>query len=364
VTKARTEADADKPMGTKLKLTDWLLRIKHLDYVRPSAATGAVAEVYRQADREFGLAADPIVLHSPLPALLRAFWELGRETVLVCQSASRLEKEALIAAVSVSNVCPFCVDAHTLIAASLSDGGLAAAVERHELERIGDPRLRALVEWGYATQLAPAERVAPLPFGGERAPELIGTAVLFHYINRVVTVFVAGERLPRNASRGWARRLGAIAMGSVSRQIIVPGPSGMDGAAPSAAAPPWSAADARIADRFARFQCELDALATRHLTGEVRECVSSAIDAWQGGDPALGRGWLEPWVAGLPARDAAQARLALLAALAPHQIDDGLIGAFRVDNGTDAALLATVAWPAMGAALRIGGWLAASMPAA
>lgn len=71
------------PMVTKLKLTDWLLKVKYLDYVKPSAANGTVRAIYAQADREFGLAADPIVVHSPLPALLGAFWEFGRETRLV-----------------------------------------------------------------------------------------------------------------------------------------------------------------------------------------------------------------------------------------------------------------------------------------
>lgn len=112
-------------MTTKVRLTDWLLKVKYLDYVKPSAANGTVRAIYVQADREFGLAADPIVVHSPLPALLGAFWEFGRETVLVCQRATRLEKESIIAAVSLSNTCPFCVDAHTIFAASLSDGGLA-----------------------------------------------------------------------------------------------------------------------------------------------------------------------------------------------------------------------------------------------
>lgn len=351
-------------MMTKLKLTDRLLKVKYLDYVKPSAAIGTVRAIYVQADREFGLAADPIVVHSPLPALLGAFWEFGRETLLVCQSATRLEKESIIAAVSVSNTCPFCVDAHTMFAASLSDGDLASAIERREFDRISDPRLRALVEWGYASRQPQDDVVVRPPFGAEQAPELIGTAVLFHYINRIVTVFVSGARLPRNVSRDWIRRLGAIAMRVVTRQTIRPGRTVLDEASRPTAVPDWCEADARIGDRFGRFQSELDALAQQHLSVGVRECVAAHIASWRGGDPELGRGWLEPLVAGLSERDAAQARLALLAAIAPHQIDDDIVGRFRAHDGSDAALLTTVAWPALGAALRIGAWLTASMTSA
>lgn len=232
------------------------------------------------------------------------------------------------------------------------------AGDRLEAKGIEDPGLRALVAWGYATRGPPGDALAPRPFDAEQAPELIGTAVLFHYINRIVTVFVAGGRLPRNAARGWVRRLGALAMRPVTQQSIQPGPRVPDPAYRPAEAPSWCEPDARIANRFGAFQDELDTLASRHLTPEVRECVSARIESWQGGDPELGRGWLEPLVADLSAKHAAQARLALLAALAPDQIDVALIGAFREHEGSDTALLATMAWPSWVAALRIGGWLA------
>jgi hypothetical protein len=63
---------------------------------------------------------------------------------------------------------------------------------------------------------------------------------------------------------------------------------------------------------------------------------------------------VEQAVAGLAEADAAAARLALLAALASYQIDDGLVADFRRHYPDDATLVAALAWASLAAARRIG----------
>jgi hypothetical protein len=58
------------------------------------------------------------------------------------------------------------------------------------------------------------------------------------------------------------------------------------------------------------------------------------------------------------------ARLALLTALASHQVDASVVAAFRHQAPTDHELLALLSWSSWVAALRVGSWLAPASPGA
>src|SRR5690606_8869078 len=44
-----------------------LAQVRHVTPVRPRAARGLVAEVYAGLERDFGMLAPPVILHSPVP---------------------------------------------------------------------------------------------------------------------------------------------------------------------------------------------------------------------------------------------------------------------------------------------------------
>jgi hypothetical protein len=67
---------------------------------------------------------------------------------------------------------------------------------------------------------------------------------------------------------------------------------------------------------------------------------------------------MEDAVAPLAADDRASARLALLAALAPSQVDADVLDEFRRAHPTDPALIAAAGWASFTAMRRIGTWLA------
>src|ERR1700716_1816958 len=131
-------------------------------------AVGLVAEVYRQVERDFGMLAPPVALHSAAPDALAASWMILRETLLAQGVADRASKEAVATGVSEANSCPYCADVHGMTLAAMPD-----ASGRSEL-----------TEWARGTATAPGTGVPPCP--PEQAPELIGVAVAFHYYNRVV----------------------------------------------------------------------------------------------------------------------------------------------------------------------------------
>ena len=69
---------------------------------RRAGSFGSVAEVYERMRREFGIHAEPIVLHSPAAELLSGAWAVCRETLgepLGGVPAHRLDLAGVVATV-------------------------------------------------------------------------------------------------------------------------------------------------------------------------------------------------------------------------------------------------------------------------
>ena len=77
-----------------------LAHVEHVIPTDPSTATGLVREVYRQVERDFGMLAPPIALHSPAPTVLAAAWAMLHESLLATGTTPRATKEAIATAVS------------------------------------------------------------------------------------------------------------------------------------------------------------------------------------------------------------------------------------------------------------------------
>src|SRR5262245_53088477 len=174
-------------------------------------AAGVTAEVYQQMQADF-LPIPLLTLHSPLPEVMAGVWSILRETLLA-GNVDRSRKEVVAATVSKTNTCPFCVDAHTSLLHATSNHDAASAILRGDYDRIHDEQLHALVQWVLAKGTSNANGVPPPPFAPHEAPEIIGTAVAFHYINRMVNVFLGDTFLPLpSALKGvTGRLLGATA---------------------------------------------------------------------------------------------------------------------------------------------------------
>ena len=93
-----------------------LAQIRYVSPVLPGNAEGVVATVYAQAEKDFGMVAPPVAMHSPSPSALVASWAMLRETLLATGQVDRAAKEVVAASVSVANACPYCVAIHTAAA--------------------------------------------------------------------------------------------------------------------------------------------------------------------------------------------------------------------------------------------------------
>ncbi len=318
---------------------------KHIRVVKRRHATGLVLDVYRQVERDFKMLAPPTALHSAAPETLAASWMILRETLLVQGVAGRASKEAVATGVSVANGCPYCEDVHGMTLAALSD---ATGPSDHDL----------FAKWAQESATAGGSGAAPFP--PDQAPELIGTAVAFHYYNRMVNVFLRDSPFPSHVPEN-AKPKARKVLGSVLRPSATgPRPGDSVNLLPAAPVPDdlgWARANPVVTDAFARAFVAIDAAGVRSVPEIVRALVHSRLSTWYGEAPGLSRSWVQAAVADLPEADQPAGRLALLIALASYQVDEGLIQAYRSSAPEDSTLIELAAWSSMAAARRISSWL-------
>ncbi len=333
--------------------------IKYIRPVKPNEAQGLVADVYAQVKRDFGKVVEPFMMHSPSPRLLAGVWTACREVELV-GCVPRAVKEAVAAAVSKLNRCPYCVDAHTIMLSAAGQNNAAKAIDRAKYCEISDSKLRAMVSWAIATTSPMSEDLRKPPFSSEEAPELIGTAVFYHYINRMTTVLLGETPLPSNKHiLKWPLKRTASLMfsGAVKRpkkvgdalQFLAKSslPSDMH----------WATTAPSIAQAFARFAAEVEKAAENALPVTVRRYLKEEINEWNGKPSELSLAWSEEEINKFDNPVQAAARLGLLTALAPHEVDASTISAFKRECPGDENLVGALAWASLAAARKIGNWL-------
>jgi hypothetical protein len=319
---------------------------RHVKVVPRRHATGVVAEVYRQVEKDFSMLAPPVALHSAAPETLAAAWMILRETLLAHGIADRASKEAVATGVSEANTCPYCVDVHGMTLDAIPD------VDRSSRD--------ALVAW------AGGSEVDSPPFEPKEAPELIGVAVAFHYYNRMVNVFLRDSPFPSHVPES-AKPKARQVLGGVLRPPTTGGPAVGTSVEllPAAAMPDdlcWALQNATIADAFARAYATVEAAGERSVPASVRALVHTRLSTWHGEAPGISRAWVNEAVADLPEADQPAGRLALAVVHASYQVDDDLVAAFRITAPGDDTLIELTAWASMAAARRISTWLAAASP--
>ncbi len=337
---------------------------KHVKYgiqiVAPADATGQMQTIYQQMRRELGATPEPFSLHSPSPDVFAGIWMLLRETLLAGKVDHGL-KQAIAATVSEINVCLWCVDAHSAILYAAKRGDAVHAITTGEGLDGLDRTTRAHIEWAQATRTPDAAVLRQPPFSIENMPEIIGTALTFHFLNRMVNAALSETFLPNQTwlhtpfkrTVGWiARRMGLASPDLVPGETLTYLP---DAPLPDDMA--WAQSAPAIRGAIARFAAVIETIAAR-MPPDVRRVVENHIQTWQGEDPGLSRKWVEDGVANLEQSHRTIARLALLAALAPHQIAQDVISDFRIQHPEDNALIDVLAWGSFSAARRVGTWLA------
>jgi AhpD family alkylhydroperoxidase len=357
--KTRTAPVAGQLLRTALRRSP--NHIRHVAAVRPRSASALTARVYEQTERDFGVIAPPVALHAPAPGPLAASWLMLRESLVADGLVPRPAKEAIAAAVSLSNSCPYCIEVHSVAMYGLAGSADASALSGDRLAEISDPQARRLAQWARTSRqrdTAGADR----PFSDDEAPEVIGTALIFHYLNRMVNIFLDDSPLPANlpaAARSNAGRVLAWHMGTTADSAHPAGrslfllPPAEPGADLS-----WAASNPIILDAFARSMAAIDEAGEQFVPEPVRELVLQVLRDWDGSDPGLGGDWLADALAPLPDAVRPVGRLAMLTALASYRVDRTVIELCRSrpHEPDDEALISVTAWASLAAARQIAAW--------
>ncbi|MFI6496681.1 carboxymuconolactone decarboxylase family protein [Nonomuraea typhae] len=333
----------------------------HITPVEPKAAIGPDAAVYQQQRADVGLARMPaLIALSPAPGLLAAGWAMLRES-LMAGPVSRTDREIIALGVSKANECAYCVGAHTMFLHAIGEHDLAESLASGGRPR--DARWAALYAWALGET-----RDAP------DAPELLGTALTFHFINRMISILHTPDVLPgglQNTRVG--RSVGGRALSKPARRLLEPGASlpllpgggsgegpapdsagapgspagagggssvGSSGAAHSFVGPSW-AGGSPVGPAYAALT-EAAGRGAGLLTDPER--VAAAVARWDGRPPPLGGSWLADALTGLDQKAVPPTRLALLAALAPYRITKADVTAWP---HTDESLVQLLAFGAI-----------------
>ena len=341
-----------------------LTQINYVSPVRVDAADGLVGQVYRQTEDDFGVLAPPVSLHSSAPTVLAACWLMLRETMVADGLVARTVKEAVATTVSLGNTCPFCVSVHGRTLGALNPTVTVLMLANDRQYEIADPEVRAAVEWARACATADGaagyEPVCP----AARAPELVGTVVLLHYLNRMVNVFLGEVPLPPHVPRmalGTVMRVLGRTFRAASRLPHPPGRA-LD-LLPSAPVPDdlaWAAAGPVVADAFARAGAAVADAGARSVPSAVRDLVTAELAGWRGERRGPSRAWATAAVSALPADQRPAGLLALLTAFASDQVDRTVVDDFRAHWPDDARLIDLTSWAALAAARRVAGWIPVS----
>lgn len=335
-----------------------LTQIRYVDAVRRGRAVGLVAEVYKQTERDFGVLAPPVALHAPAPGALAAVWVLLREALVVSGAAPRAAKEAVATAVSLANACPYCATIHNNALGLLAGSGLDGSARPDGGAGTGAAALEDIVAWAMPADGAPPQRP---PFPAVQAPELAGVAVLLHYLNRMVNVFLRDVPLPPGVPEvalPMVLRVLGRAMTSASRRRHEPGRSlDLLPAAPLPADLSWAAGNPTIAQAFGRACAAIDEAGRSSVPEAIRDLVLVNLVDWRGGPRGISRAWVEGLTEGLPERQRPVARLALLVAFASYQVDPAVVRDCRAAGADDLTLIEISSWSAMAAARWLGAQL-------
>jgi AhpD family alkylhydroperoxidase len=339
------------------------LQVRHISPVRGGDVDERVPAIYQEMERLFGVISPPVALHSPAPDMLAATWMIMSEALLVNGLVERNVKEAVATAVSVGNECPYCVTVHGTMMRSLGHGGDATALAHDRIADIADADVRAVAAWvrANASSVAAVGDDARPPFAPEQTPEILGVALVFHYFNRMVNVFLPDAPMPPLAPNALIPVvlpvLGRFLRSAYRNRAPVGGTLRL---LPEAPLPPdlaWATDNPTIADALSRACAAYEQAGVRAVPSTVRDLVRAELAAWDGRPKSMSRSWAEAVIGELPSTDQPAGRLALLIAMASYQVDREAVDAFRATAPDDATLVELASWASFTAAVRAAGWM-------
>jgi hypothetical protein len=340
----------------------WLfdtLSVKTMRYVSTvptRKSEGLTKKVYDMIREDF-FKNGSLTSRSKVPELMAAVWTAGREAMLVEDGVDRTTKDAICAVLSQINDCPYCEDMLiSLVHAGGKHDAAGDIFEQNELHAT-DAGLRECLEWVRAIATPGRINVPPSLFTADQLPEVFGTLLAMSDINRFSHVVMkdspVSEPFGLRAIKALALRLFGSELEATRRLALEPGralpllppaplPEDMD----------WARPNTRVADALARYAATVERHATGVISSGVRRAVESALHNWNGEQMPISRSWVEVEVAGLEGADRDIARLAIVLAKAPYQVDQTMAEAVLGEGRDEGRFIRILAWASFTGARR------------
>ncbi len=318
--------------------------IRYLQPIKYSASVGDVKRIYDDIGYDYVLGA-PFTLHASNPEIMAGIWSLVRESLIVNGKVKRLTKEAIAGGVSISNQCPYCHEAHIKMSGGIID-------EKNE----------NLFEW-CKSHYKHNEIILNPPFSIKEAPEIIGTALTFHYINRMVNVFVTEYPLPLPRYLNWLKPTISsffknTAAANITSIKALPGQS-LKWLTPNEETTEflWTESNIHIKNSFLSFDKLINHTGENVIPSNVRRIVLNYLADWTGNNPGFGNEWIDNLTKGLILSEKVIAQFILLIATMPYKIMNHHIHELKKIGVENEKLLTIASWGSWQATKKIGNWI-------
>jgi len=344
------------------KIRFWLfdtLSVKTMRFVRAvpaGQAEGLTKEVYDMIREDF-FKNGSLTSRSKVPELMAAIWTGGREAMLVEDKVDRTTKDAISAVLSQINDCPYCED--MLVSLVHAGGKHEAAGDIFEQNALSatDIDLRECLEWVRAIATPGDNDIPPNPFTADQLPEVFGTLMGMSDINRFSHVVMEDSPIDApyglRAIKAFALRLFGSELEVTRRVALEPGRALP--LLPPAALPKdmeWARPNPRVADALARWTAAVERNAEGVISKAVRRTVESALRDWNGEQMPISRSWIDAEVTELQGADRDIAKLAIVLAKAPYQVDESMAQAVLGDDRDEERFIRILAWASFTGARR------------
>ena len=330
--------------------------MRYVTAVPTREATGLTKHVYDMIRDDF-FKNGSLTSRSRVPALMAAIWTAGREAMLVEDHVDRTTKDAITAVLSQVNDCPYCEDMLVSLVHAGGDHNAAIDISSRNDMNATDPEMRERLNWVRAIATPGSGPAGPTPFTEKQIPEVLGSLLVMCDINRFSHVVM--EDSPVNAPLG-VRAIKAAALKvfgselvSTRQRPLVPGLS--LSLLPPAELPEdmaWARANPRVADALARWVSAVERETAGIISPAVQEAVDQSLQRWEGEQMPISRSWVNADVEGLEEADKTIAKLAIVLAKAPYQVDETMAEAILVQNPDEEWFVRVLAWASFTGARR------------
>lgn len=344
------------------RLRYWLfetLSLRTMRYVHAiprRKATGLVDQVYHMIEEDFFINGS-LISRSKVPALMAGIWTAGRESVLVDDRLDRTTKEAMNAVLSQVNDCPYCGDMLISLVHAGGEHEAASNIFAESEAHVKDDTLRKRLAWVKSIATPGTETHPPAPFTAEELPEAIAALMAMSDINRFSHVVMDGSPIKAplglESVKAAALRLFGGELLATHVKLLTPGRALP--LLPPASLPSdmrWATSNPRIADALARWAAVVEREASTVVSPAVRELVARNLQDWNGASMPISRSWVNSEVSELTGQDRAIARLALVLAKAPYQVDERLVEDVLIEDRSEERFIRVLAWMTFSGARR------------